>query len=270
MDSTGIKTRRKGIVGKLKAVNHDMWSVVILVSIILGSIFIIFPFSKLFFNSFVPKGESTVSFANYVTFLSKKYYRIALLNSLKVSVLTTILSTCLGVPLAYLSSRYNIYLKKIINTMVVLSMLSPPFIGAYSWILLLGRNGFITNILSAIGIEIGSIYGFKGIILVFTLKLFPFVYMYSSAALGAIDASLEEAAENLGVHGIKKLLTVTFPLIMPTILSSALMVFMTSLADFGTPMLIGEGYKVLPVAIYEEFMSEVGGDISFASALSVL
>ena len=54
MDSTGIKTRRKGIVGKLKAVNHDMWSVVILVSIILGSIFIIFPFSKLF-NSFVPK-----------------------------------------------------------------------------------------------------------------------------------------------------------------------------------------------------------------------
>ena len=149
-------------------------------------------------------------------------------------------------------------------------MLSPPFIGAYAWITLLGRNGFITHLLAKLGIELGSIYGLKGILLVFTLKLYPMVYLYVSGALGSIDASLEEASENLGVAGIRRVMKVTFPVIMPTILSSSLMVFMTALADFGTPRLIGEGYTTLPVVIYKEFLNEVGTDTGFASALSVV
>ena len=149
-------------------------------------------------------------------------------------------------------------------------MLSPPFIGAYAWITLLGRAGFITKLLASVGIELGVIYGFKGIVLVFTLKLYPMVYLYVSGALGSIDASLEEASENLGVSGIRRILKVTFPVITPTILSAALMVFMTALADFGTPRLIGEGYNTLPVIIYKEFLNEVGTDTSFASALSVI
>lgn len=253
----------------MKKDRFNFWTIVIVLAIILALIFIVFPFSRVFVGSF-QTGEKVFTFDNYAKFFSKKYYMTALGNSMKICFTTTILATALGVPLAYISTRFNIYVKKAINIMIVLSLLSPPFIGAYSWILLLGRNGFITNVLSSVGIEIGSIYGFKGIVLAFTLKLFPFVYMYVSGALGGIDASLEEAADNLGVHGIKKLTTITFPLILPTILSSALMVFMTALADFGTPMLIGEGYKVLPVTIYEEYMSEVGGNTGFASMLSVI
>lgn len=149
-------------------------------------------------------------------------------------------------------------------------MLSPPFIGAYSWVLLLGRAGFITELLEKIGIHIGSIYGFKGILLVFTLKLMPYVYMYVSTALKNFDSSLEEASESLGVHGFKRIINVTLPVIMPTILSAAIIVFMTSLADFGTPMLIGEGYSTLPVLIYEKYLSEVSSNASFASTLSVI
>jgi iron(III) transport system permease protein len=154
--------------------------------------------------------------------------------------------------------------------MIIISLLSPPFIGAYSWIMLLGRNGFLTKLLAAIGITVPPIYGFNGLLLVFTLKLVPYVFLYVSGALGSIDASLEEAAENLGMRGAGKLFTVTFPLILPTISAGAVMVFMTSLADLGTPMLIGEGYKVLPVLVYEEYMSEVGGNAAMASALSVI
>nr|WP_273702481.1 iron ABC transporter permease [Tepidanaerobacter syntrophicus] len=172
--------------------------------------------------------------------------------------------------MAYIVSRFDIPCKRLINICVILSLMSPPFIGAYSWILLLGRNGFITNTLSNIGIDPPTIYGFGGILLVFTLKFYPYVYLYVSGALQSIDSSLEEAAENLGVSGLKKLFTVTFPLILPTIASGALMVFMTSLADFGTPMLIGEGYRVLPVVVYTEFMSETGGNTSMASTLSVI
>ena len=154
--------------------------------------------------------------------------------------------------------------------MIVVSMLSPPFIGAYAWITLLGRSGIITKALESIGIMVGDIYGLKGIVLVFTLKLYPMVYLYVSGALSSIDSSLEEASENLGVSGIKRIMKVTFPVITPTILSSALIVVMTELADFGTPRLIGEGYTTLPVIIYKEFLNEVGTDTGFASALSVI
>ena len=86
-----------------------------------------------------------------------------------------------------------------------------------------------------------------------------------------MDASLEEAAENLGTSGWRRFREITFPLILPTILSAALMVFMTSLADFGTPALIGEGFRVLPVSIYDAYMSELGaGNTAFANVLSVV
>ena len=254
-----------------KKVRHEFgfWSIVVIVLLVLAAIFIVYPFAKLFYQSFFPKGGA-FSLSNYAKFFSKKYYMVGLRNSMIICVCTTILGTLIGIPMAYISTRFNIWGKRIINMAVVLSMLSPPFIGAYSWILLLGRAGFITKLLEKIGIEIGSIYGFQGILLVFTLKLFPYVYMYVSTALKNFDSSLEEASESLGVHGFKRIWHVTLPVIMPTILSAALIVFMTSLADFGTPMLIGEGFKTLPVMIYEKYLSEVSSNASFASTLSVI
>ena len=254
-----------------KKVRHEFgfWSIVVIVLLVLAAIFIVYPFAKLFYQSFFPKGGA-FSLSNYAKFFSKKYYMVGLRNSMLICVCTTILGTLIGIPMAYISTRFNIWGKRIINMAVVLSMLSPPFIGAYSCILLLGRAGFITKLLEKIGIEIGSIYGFQGILLVFTLKLFPYVYMYVSTALKNFDSSLEEASESLGVHGFKRIWHVTLPVIMPTILSAALIVFMTSLADFGTPMLIGEGFKTLPVMIYERYLSEVSSNASFASTLSVI
>ena len=254
-----------------RKVRHEFgfWSIVIIVLLVLAAFFIVYPFAKLFYQSFFPKGGA-FSLSNYAKFFSKKYYMVGLRNSMLICVCTTILGTLIGIPMAYISTRFNIWGKRIINMAVVLSMLSPPFIGAYSWILLLGRAGFITKLLEKLGIEIGSIYGFQGILLVFTLKLFPYVYMYVSTALKNFDSSLEEASESLGVHGFKRIWHVTLPVIMPTILSAALIVFMTSLADFGTPMLIGEGFKTLPVMIYERYLSEVSSNASFASTLSVI
>lgn len=257
--------KRKG--GKIRL---DFWVIMILVIIILCLIFIVFPFFKLIIQSFQKQENNVFTFNNYIKFFTSKYYQQALGHSLLISVVVTMIATALGVPLAYIGSRFNLYFKKLIYVMIVLSMLSPPFIGAYAWITLLGRNGLITGWLKAIGITIGSIYGFKGIVLVFTLKLYPMVYLYVSGALTTIDSSLEEASENLGVSGVKRIMKVTFPVIMPTILSAALMVFMTALADFGTPRLIGEGYTTLPVVIYKEFLNEVGTDTGFASALSVI
>lgn len=247
----------------------DFWNIVKYVSIILLLIFLVYPLFSIIFQSFLGK-DGGLTLKYYKTFFDKPYYYRTLFNSLKVSISTTILAVLVGVPMAYITSRYNIFWKKIINILIIMSLMSPPFIGAYSWIMLLGRNGFITNLFAKIGIVTPTIYGFGGILLVFTLKLFPFVYLYVSGAMSSIDRSLEEAAENLGSSKLRRVLTITMPVIMPTIAAGAVMVFMSSLADFGTPMLLGEGYKVLPVLVYEEYMSEMGGNANMAGALSVI
>lgn len=152
-----------------------------------------------------------------------------------------------------------------------MSYLSPPFIGAYAWIQLLGRNGFITKILNDLfHVKLNGIYGFAGIVLVFSLQSFPLVYMYISGALKNLDNSLNEAAESLGCSAMQRVVQVIVPLVMPTMLASSLLVFMRVFSDFGTPMLIGEGYKTFPVLMYSQFMGEVSTDDHFAAALCVI
>lgn len=103
-----------------------------------------------------------------------------------------------------------------------------------------------------------------------TLQLIPLIFMYISGALKNIDSSILEAAESLGCTGAKKVVKIVIPLITPTLLAGGLLVFMRALADFGTPMLIGEGFRTVPVLIYNEFMGEMGGDQGFAAAISVM
>ena len=104
----------------------------------------------------------------------------------------------------------------------------------------------------------------------FTLQLFPLVFLYVAGAMKRIDHSLLEAAESMGVFGFKRMITVILPLLVPTLLAAALLVFMRAFSDFGTPMLIGEGYRTFPVLIYNQFISEVGGNSAFASALAIM
>lgn len=253
--------------GRLKI---DFWFLVKAVVILAMAIFLVYPFSSLIFRSLFSSKTEGMTLINFQTFFTKKYYYSALLNSLYCSVISTITSVLIGVPMAYLMTRYNVLGKKIIYIIIILSLMSPPFIGAYSWIMLFGRAGVITEFFSTIGITLPTIYGKLGIILVFTFKLFPYVYLYTSGAMTSIDSSLEEAAENLGSSKLRRLLTVTLPVVLPSIAAGAVMVFMTSLADFGTPMMIGEGFPVLPVMVYNEYISEMGGNANLASALSVV
>ncbi len=245
------------------------WAKLLIVTILL--LFLIYPFITLITRSFFSKGKTGFTLENYARFFEKKYYYSTLGRSFFVSFTTVITTLIIGIPIAYLMSRYNIFAKKYIHILIIMSLMSPPFIGAYSWIMLFGRSGLVTKFFATyLGITLPSIYGKIGIIAVFTFKLFPYVYLYTSGAMGSIDSSIEEAAENLGSSKIRRLFTVTIPVILPSIAAGAIMVFMTSLADFGTPMLIGEGYTVLPVLIYNEYMSEMGGNAHLASALSVI
>ncbi len=253
-----------------KSFRLDFWALVKILVVLALFCFLIYPFSSLIYRSFFSAKEEGFTLYNYIRFFTKEYYLRTLGNSLFVSFTTTLTAVALGVPMAYLMTRYNVMGKNLLHIMIIMSLMSPPFIGAYSWIMLFGRAGWVTKFFAGLGIHTPTIYGRLGIILVFTFKLFPYVYLYVSGALSSIDSSLEEAAENLGSGKLRRLMTVTLPVVLPSIAAGAVMVFMTSLADFGTPMLIGEGYPVLPVLVYNEYMSEMGGNANMASALSVI
>ena len=234
-------------------------------------LFLVYPLFSLFASSFVDPDGGGLTLANYAQFFRKKYYYRALLNSMSVTACVTVLAVLIGAPMAYLTSAFHIRGRKVLDILIIISMLSPPFIGAYSWVLLGGRSGVITTFFAEqLGIRLPTIYGFSGILLVLTLKLYPFIYLYVSGALKSIDVSLSEAAESLGCDPLKKVFTIILPLITPTVLAGALLVFMNALADFGTPMLIGEGFVVMPVLIYSEFVSEMGGQANFAAALAAI
>jgi iron(III) transport system permease protein len=253
---------------KSKKLKLDFWTVITLVIVGIFALFLVYPLFSLFISSFKDPVTGALTLDNFAKFFGKKYYYQALFNSFSVTTCVTFLAIMIGIPLAYLLTAFKIKGKGLVEILIIISMLSPPFIGAYSWVLLCGRSGVITKLFSSIGITVPTIYGFGGILLVLTLKLFPFIYLYVSGALKKIDASLGEAAESLGCSGFKKVITVIIPLILPTLLAGGLLVFMNALADFGTPMLIGEGFNVMPVMVYSEFISEVGGQANFAAAMA--
>ena len=248
----------------------DFWFFVKVLVIVSMILFIVYPFYNIITKSVFSNKVDGLTLYNFKRFINKPYYYKSLLRSLFVCGMTVLTTTIIGVPIAYIMSRYNVFGKKVLHVMILLSLMSPPFIGAYSWIILLGRNGIVAKIFESIGLAAPTIYGPAGIVFVFTLHLFPYIYLYTSGAMNSIDSSLEEAAENLGMNKLRRILTVTLPVILPSILAGCIMVFMTSLSDFGTPMLIGEGYTVLPVLVYDEFMSESATNPYMASTLSVV
>ncbi|WP_305073347.1 ABC transporter permease [Propionivibrio sp.] len=258
-------------IARLSSSPRDFWFWTTLGIAALFLVFLVYPLFSLFASSFVDPETGGFTLAHYAQFFKKRYYYRALLNSMSVTACVTVLAVLIGAPMAYLTSAFQIRGKRFVDVLIIISMLSPPFIGAYSWILLGGRSGVITTFVSEyLGLKMPTIYGFTGILLVLTLKLYPFVYLYVSGALKSIDVSLSEAAESLGCDPIKKVFTIILPLVTPTVLAGGLLVFMNALADFGTPMLIGEGFVVMPVLIYSEFVSEMGGEANFAAALAAL
>lgn len=246
----------------------NFWTVVSLCIFALLLLFFVFPIITLLVEAVYV--DEHFSWDAFQIFFQKSYYYKTIFNSFKVSLAVMVACLVIGVPFSYFYTFYQVKGKKVLFVLCLLCTMSAPFIGAYSWILLLGRSGVITKFLSMLGIEIGSIYGFKGILLVQSMKLFPLVVIYMNGAFKSIDNSLLEASENYGCKGVKRLLKIIMMLSMPTVLAAALLVFMRAFADFGTPILIGEGYKTFPVLIYEAFLGENGSNFHFAAAVSII
>jgi iron(III) transport system permease protein len=248
---------------------RDVWTAVGAISFVLLLLLLLLPLGRLLYASLLDEaGRFTAK--HYRDFLAYPYYARTIGHSFLVSSLVTAAALLVAVPLGFLVARVDIPGKALLKTLAILPLVSPPFIGAYSWILLFGRAGYVTGGLQRIGITIPTVYGMHGIVLALTLNLYPFIFLMVAGALQALDESLEEAAQGLGSSPWRVFWTVTVPVTMPSILGGALLVFLTAFAEFGAPMVIGEGYQVLPTVVYSLFVNEMGGNPAMASTAATL
>ena len=202
----------------------------------------------------------------------------ALLNSVKIALGTTLLSTVIGVFFAWLVARTDLPFKRAMKALFLVPFMLPSFIGALAWkILLSPRSGYVNKLLmAAFGLDKApiDILTLGGIIAIETMYLFPFVFLQVTGALERMDPTLEESARISGA-GLWKITTrITLPLVMPSILAGGLLVCLYSLSHFGVPAILGteKGIYNIPTKIYERIYASGGsfGAIRTGTILSTI
>ncbi|MCC5957767.1 MAG: iron ABC transporter permease [Rhodobacteraceae bacterium] len=248
----------------------DFWTLTMVAIIVMLVVLLLLPIGRVFALSFFDARTGELSLNNYIEVFTRNYYVNGLKNSLFVGFMGTLGACVIGVPLAFFTARYRIRGKALISTLAILVLVAPPFIGAYAWIMMLGANGFITNFFAGFGINTPTIFGAHGIILVFTLKFFPFVYLMTQTALNSVNKSFEDAAENLGCSAWQRFYKITLPLVFPAVSTGAIICFVLSIADFGTPAILGRGFRTLSTIAFSAYTSELGGTPTMAVTVSLV
>lgn len=232
--------------------------------------FLIYPLSGVLSASILTPDGAAFTLQNYGKVLSRSFYRASVINTLSIGLMATLVTTLIAVPLAFMIARLDFPSKLLLIGLAALPLVLPSFVGAYALLLLLGRSGVVTQALNAIGVPFGSIYGTPGIVTVYALTLYPYVLLPTVAGFKAIDASVEEAAQNLGSSRLRTFWTVTLPIVIPSILSGALLVFIETIENFGVPAVLAEDKPILAVEAYKLFIGETATNPSAASVLGTL
>ena len=182
----------------------------------------------------------------------------AVINSIYVAIIVTVFSVLIGVFFAFIVARYDFPGKRIIRTVLIFPMLATPFVGAIGIKYFMGRAGFINNLLyttlHVIPFRI-ELWGLAAIIFIQSLSFFSLVYLNAYSSFMSIDPSLEEQAENLGATGSKLFRSVTLPLAMPGIQAGAILTFILSIEDLGTPIVYFEHQQAQKTLAYQVYAS---------------
>jgi iron(III) transport system permease protein len=218
-------------------------------------VFIAYPLSKVVLNSFLAMGDTpslgNLTLVNFTQFFTSALYKSAFVNTLIVGFLCVLFSCMIGIPMAYFVARTEVPFKAVFLTLGTLPLILPPFVGAYSWILLFGREGVVNYLLDTIfGFVLPDIYGAPGIVIAMTMSYYPFVFLLTYGALLSADPYIEESAAIMGASRWQTIRTVTLPLVIPSIAASALIVFMRAVGNFGVPAILGGNFYVLPTLIH--------------------
>ncbi len=211
-------------------------------------VFLVAPVLAVVYTAF-SDGQGGFTLAHFASFAQISLMRESFANSLYVATTTVILATVIAVPLAYLTVRFQFRGAVAIQTLGVLPLVMPAFVGAAAMQLIFGRSGAVNLILKEnFGFTLPIMEGLNGVVFVETLHYFPFILLNLAASLAAIDSSMEEAAQNLGASGWRLFRKVVFPLALPGYIAGASLVFIKVFDDLGTPLVLNVTNMLAPQA----------------------
>lgn len=239
-------------------------------------IFLLWPLGMSLGKAFVLKGKELIldnlTLANFQRFFTSSMYQRSLRNSFVISFSVVLFTLLIGAPMGYFVARVEMPFKKLIFSLGILPIVTPAFVGAFTWVILLGRQGVVryavNKVLGLVGLSLPPIYGLFGIIFTMTLTYLPFVFLLSYGAFKSINPLLEESAMIMGAVNSRILRTITIPLILPSLGAAAILVFIRAIGNFGIPAVLGGQQYVLPTLIY--FRVNGFWDLNGASAIAIL
>ena len=193
-----------------------------------------------------------LSLANFITVLGNGNVHFALWNSLVACAGGTVLAVVIGLAFAWITVRTDTPCKALIGAAGMLPLFVPPLVGAVAWAILGSpKTGLLNTIMARMGWDLRvNLYSMTGIVFVFGMYYAPYVYMFTASALKNMDPSLEEAAEMSGASSLRTMLTVTFPLILPAIVSGGLLSFIVMLGIYGIPAVLGAPANIPVLTTY--------------------
>ena len=216
----------------------------------------------------------TLTLLNYVKFFTDEYYISVLLFTFKISLWVTLVTLLIGYPLAYYLVRVvkNKLYRRILYIIIVAPLFTSSIVRAFAWMVILGRTGLINNVLLGLHFvdqPVRFLFNQLGVIIGLVYILTPFMVLTVASVLQNIDKSLEEAAGDLGANKVMTFLKVTLPLSLPGIVAGSLIVFTLTVSAYVTPAVLGgKKVQVLPMLIYDQFMSLF--DWAFGGALAIV
>ncbi|MBR5790254.1 MAG: iron ABC transporter permease [Phascolarctobacterium sp.] len=239
---------------------------ILLISIAILVIFVAWPVLLILFNAFFVEGKfNSLDFYNVLT--EPETFQ-ALKNSFVIACMTTVGSVIVGTFFAWLVTRTDLPYKTFMKSLFLVPFMLPSFIGALAWKMLLSpHSGYINKMWMEMfntTEPLFNIYSYAGIALVEVMYLFPFVFIQVCGALERMDPTLEESARISGAGLLTITRKITIPLVLPSIMSGALLIMLYSMAHFGTVAVLGieQGIYNIPTLIYEKIHQSAG---SFAS-----
>ena len=231
-------------------------------------LFFALPVARVFIAAFLDI-DNSLTFGHFSAFFSQDLMRESFINSLYVAVMSALFAALIAVPLAYFTVRFDFRGALLIQTLGVLPLIMPPFVGAVALQLIFGRSGTLNLLLNdAFGFTLPIMEGLNGVIFVEAIHYFPFILMNLTVALRNIDGAMEEAAMNLGCKGWRLFWRVIFPLGLPGFVAGASLVFVKVFDDLGTPLVMGQTNMLAPQAYLR--ITQVGLEDPMGYVISVL
>ncbi len=232
-------------------------------------VFLVIPVFKVVYVAFQDSSTGALTLVNFIDFFKTSLFQESFFNSLYVAGMSVLLASLFALPLAYFTSRFNFGGTLLIQTLGIVPLIMPPFVGAVAMQLLFGSNGSVNLLLDDwFGFTIPFMEGLNGVILVEGIHYFPFILINLSAALANIDRSVEEAAQNLGSNGFRLFRRIVFPLAMPGYFAGASLVFLKAFDDLGTPLLLNVNNMLAPQAYLR--ISSIGISDPMGYVISVI